>query len=318
MRREPASTFSAREYAEGILTGDEALVERSRFRALLAALDARLIASSGLSRLARTRRQTHELADRALASLDLFASALQRSRPTLESERESLRPKLDAFEGAVVRAATTMRERGSALRTSIDERGTLMRDALIRALASRRWTRRTSRASATAFGSTSWSTRSWQTSWEASRDVAPLGRRGTARRNRSRAQRGPAFRDRRALPAFETVLDRHQIGVLEIAAQRFGAQPGSGAWSDDLETALRSSIVLGAIGGPGVSFVHAIASRFASSAYGTYMKRELLADLHGTFFPRSKATSPHSSSGSPPRSAPATTPQRRSTCCAST
>lgn len=276
--------LSAREYAEGILTGDEALVERSRFRALLAALDARLIASSGLSRLARTRRQTHELADRALASLDLFASALQRSRATLESERESLRPKLDAFEGSVVRAATTMRERGSALRTSIDERGTLMREALIRALASALDTADIARIRDRIRLHIMVDTILANVVGSFARDVAPLAvaeLRAGIDRARSDIRRFAATE----LPAFETVLDRHQIGVLEIAAQRFGAQPGSGAWSDDLETALRSSIVLGAIGGPGVSFVHAIASRFATSAYGTYMKRELLADLRGTFFP---------------------------------
>ena len=40
----------------------------------------------------------------------------------------------------------------------------------------------------------------------------------------------------------------------------------SGAWSVDLETGLRGTIVLGALGGPSVSLVTAIAARFASGA----------------------------------------------------
>ncbi len=276
--------LSAREYAEGVLTHDDALVERSRFRTLLAALDARLVASSGLSRLARTRRQTHEYADRALASLDLFAAALQRPRATLEAERESLRPKLDAFEGAVVRAATTMREGGAVLRSAIDERGARMRESLIRALGAALDTADIARIRDRNRLHILVDTNLAGVVGSFAREIAPLAA-AALRAGVERARDDIRLFAAGELPAFETVLDRHHVGLLDIAALRFGAAPGTGAWSDDLESALRSSIVLGAIGGPGVSFVHAIASRFAGAAHDTYMKRELLADLRATFFP---------------------------------
>jgi hypothetical protein len=70
-----------------------------------------------------------------------------------------------------------------------------------------------------------------------------------------------------------------RLPVTEDAARAFGADASSGAWSSDLETGLRSSVVLGALGGPAVGLVDAIARRFAAAPGDSYMKRELLADL---------------------------------------
>jgi len=81
-----------------------------------------------------------------------------------------------------------------------------------------------------------------------------------------------------------TALSVERLPVTEDAAHAFGADPSSGAWSTDLETGLRSSIVLGALGGPAVGLVDAIARRFAAHPAGVYMKRELLADLDASLY----------------------------------
>jgi hypothetical protein len=70
-----------------------------------------------------------------------------------------------------------------------------------------------------------------------------------------------------------------RLPITEDAARAFDADPASGAWSVDVETGLRGTIVLNALGGPSVSLVSAIAARFASRQSGQYMKRELIADL---------------------------------------
>ena len=80
-------------------------------------------------------------------------------------------------------------------------------------------------------------------------------------------------------------LGAERLPVTEDAARAFGGNASSGAWSTDLETGLRSSIVLGALGGPAVGFVDRIARRFAAVPPGAYMKRELLADLEAGIYP---------------------------------
>ncbi len=80
-------------------------------------------------------------------------------------------------------------------------------------------------------------------------------------------------------------LAAERLPLTEDAAEAFGGDPASGAWSTDLETGLRSSIVLGALGGPAVGLVDAIARRFGAAPPGAYMKRELLADLDAGVYP---------------------------------
>jgi hypothetical protein len=57
-------------------------------------------------------------------------------------------------------------------------------------------------------------------------------------------------------------------------------------WGDDPERAVCAAIVLEAIGGPAIGLVHEIATRFASRPPGSYMKRELTADLRATIWPQ--------------------------------
>ncbi|HEY0613224.1 MAG TPA: hypothetical protein VGC96_01230, partial [Candidatus Elarobacter sp.] len=87
-----------------------------------------------------------------------------------------------------------------------------------------------------------------------------------------------ADRDRVLAPLLDAIA-AERLPVTEDAAHAFGGDASSGAWSTDLETGLRSTIVLGALGGPAVGLVDAIARRFAAAPPDAYMKRELLADL---------------------------------------
>ncbi|HKU81473.1 MAG TPA: dynamin family protein, partial [Candidatus Tumulicola sp.] len=72
----------------------------------------------------------------------------------------------------------------------------------------------------------------------------------------------------------------------DVAARAFGAQPGTSLWSGNVRDAIAATIVLEAIGGPAIGIVADVATRFASRPPGSYMKRELLADLRGEIFPR--------------------------------
>jgi hypothetical protein len=76
------------------------------------------------------------------------------------------------------------------------------------------------------------------------------------------------------------------LRVADYAAVRLGGEPGTGAWSRNLTTGIRSTIVLEGIGGPTVAFVHAVGSAFAAHVRGRYMKRELGTDLRERFFPQ--------------------------------
>nr|MDQ6943068.1 dynamin family protein [Candidatus Eremiobacteraeota bacterium] len=58
----PVFPLSAREYAEGLLTGDDALIAQSRFREFLGALDASLVATTGRSRLRRAAAEARRVA----------------------------------------------------------------------------------------------------------------------------------------------------------------------------------------------------------------------------------------------------------------
>ncbi|MGB6060422.1 MAG: dynamin family protein, partial [Candidatus Aquilonibacter sp.] len=72
----------------------------------------------------------------------------------------------------------------------------------------------------------------------------------------------------------------------DAAARAFGAEPGTSLWSGSARDAIAATIVLEAIGGPAIGLVHEIATRFAIQQSGSYMKRELIADLRAEIFPR--------------------------------
>jgi predicted GTPase len=284
----PVFPLSAREYAESLLTGDAALRAQSRFGEFLGALDASLVATTGRSRLRRAAGEARRIATRAADALAFDAAALESERDVLERQRASIALPLDAFDGAAAAAADRLREMGEHLAATTRARGEAARAALARTLVRAFDTADVARLRdrqklhilvddvlATAIG-------------RFAMDAAEL----VARRVRAEAQAASASvvaaaraadHDGILAPLLDAVATE-RLPVTEDAASAFGADPSSGAWSSDLETGLRSSIVLGALGGPAVGLVDAIARRFAAAPPGGYMKRELLADLDGSIY----------------------------------
>jgi GTP-binding protein EngB required for normal cell division len=285
----PVFPLSAREYAEGLLEHDDALIAQSRFREFLAALDASLVATTGRSRLRRAAAEARRVATRAADALAFDANALEMPPEDLRARRDAAAPALDAFDAAAAAAQTRLSDAGANLAAATRERGEQARTALARTLMRTFDTADVARLRdraklhilvddvlATAIG-------------RFAADAAEL----VAKRLRDEAKgasAGPVEAAREAdgelvlAPLLDAVA-AERLPVTEDAARAFGADASSGAWSTDLETGLRSSIVLGALGGPAVGLVDAIARRFAAAPPGSYMKRELLADLGAGIYP---------------------------------
>jgi GTPase SAR1 family protein len=285
----PVFPLSAREYAEGLLTHDDALIAQSRFREFLGALDASLVATTGRSRLRRAAAEARRVATRAADALAFDADALETPAGELHARRAAVAPALDAFDAAAAAARARLDDAGANLATEIRGRGEAMRAALARTLARAFDTADVARLRdraklhilvddvlATAVG-------------RFAGDAAEL----VAKRLRDEAKGASASvvaaaRDADREHVLAPLLDAvaaERLPVTEDAARAFGADASSGAWSTDLETGLRSSIVLGALGGPAVGLVDAIARRFAAAPPDAYMKRELLADLDAGIYP---------------------------------
>jgi hypothetical protein len=285
----PVFPLSAREYAEGFLTGDDALVAQSRFGEFRGALDASLVATTGRSRLRRAAAEARRVATRAADALSFDAAALELPADVLRARRAALAPALDAFGQAATAARLRLADTGAKLAAATNGRGTETRTTLARTLLRTFDTADVARLRdraklhilvddvlATAVG-------------RFAADAAEV----VAKRLRDEAKAASASvvdaaRDADADGVMAPLLDAlaaERLPVTEDAARAFGADASSGAWSTDLETGLRSSIVLGALGGPAVGLVDAIARRFAAAPPGRYMKRELLADLDAGIYP---------------------------------
>jgi GTPase SAR1 family protein len=279
----PVFPLSAREYAEGLLAHDEALIAQSRFGEFLGALDASLVATTGRSRLRRAAGEARRVATRAADALAFDAEALETPTTMLRGKRDAAAPALDAFDAAAAAAASRLSEAGANLAATTRARGEATRTTLARTLTRAFDTADVARLRdraklhilvddvlATAIG-------------RFAMDAAEL----VAKRVRDEAQAASASvvsaahgadPDGVLAPLLDAIA-AERLPVTEDAAHAFGGDASSGAWSADLETGLRSSIVLGALGGPAVGLVDAIARRFAAVPPGGYMKRELLADL---------------------------------------
>jgi len=285
----PVFPLSAREYAEGLLTRDDGLVAQSRFREFLDALDASLVATTGRSRLRRAAAEARRVATRAADALAFDADALETPEDELRARRAAVAPPLDAFVAAAREAERRLDEAGASLAADTRAHGARTRTALARTLM-RTFDvadvgRLRDRAKlhilvddvlATAIG-------------RFAADTAEL----VAKRLRedAKAATGAVVAAARAADADGILapllgaIAAERLPVTEDAARAFGGDAASGAWSADLETGLRSTIVLGALGGPAVGLVDAIATRFAAVPPGAYMKRELLADLDASVYP---------------------------------
>jgi hypothetical protein len=256
--------ISAYEYALGTLDGDRDLRERSGFPALLAALDRTLLERAVAARVTRAVQtiayllhETRERNERMAALLEAPPAALAETHVRAEREVEERERSLLRERDEIGRAAEERR-------AWIAERSEGLVAETLRTLAS-------------------------------TLDVADIER--IRDRNKLHGLVDAAFSS--VLNAFADDVasdtaralerasrDRQGLAVADLVAPCLGGEPGTGAWSRDLAAGIRSTIVLGALGGPAVTFVHAIGRAFAAHAHGAYMKRELGADLRERLFPQ--------------------------------
>jgi predicted GTPase len=260
-------SVSARDFAVGALEGDAAATDASGFPALLAGLERSLEARAQAARVVRTRAVLRALATKTGARIRRAAALAETDAASLESARARALVDLAERERALGRERDDTLRAGAERQAWIVERGAALAERASRALG-------------------------------AAIDVADI------ERVRDRA-RFHSLVDATVAPiwtayAIEVANDvaraldriaktRDGLRVADLAALRLGGEPGTGAWSRDLAAGITSTIVLGAIGGPTVAFVQAVGQAFASRRAGTYMKRELGADLAATFVPAFEA-----------------------------
>jgi hypothetical protein len=285
----PVFPLSAREYAEGLLTGDETLLAQSRFREFFDALDASLVATTGRSRLRRAAAETRRIATRAADALVFDAEALAAPAEALRARRAAIAPALDALDAAAADAQARLAATGTAVADALRAQGEAMRTALVRTLLRTLDTadvaRLRDRAKLHILVDDVLASAIGRFAADAAELVAKRLREGVRAASGAIVDAARGADPAGALGPLLDALAAERLPVTEDAARAFGADPASGAWSTDLETGLRSSIVLGALGGPAVGLVDAIARRFAAAPPGAYMKRELSADLGATIYP---------------------------------
>jgi len=256
-------SVSARDFAAGTLDDDVALRESSGFPALLAGLERSLQRRAQAARVERSLAVMHDLCTSTSARIRRDVVLAETERPALEAERTRALERLRERERALGRERDEVARAGVEREAWVIAHGTALAERATRALG-------------------------------AAIDVADIERirdRGkfhslvdaTVAPVWSAFANDVAGHVARALERIARV--RGGVRVAEFAALRLGGVPGTGAWSRDLASGIASTIVLGAIGGPTVGFVHGVSSRFGSARFGTYMKRELGQDLHAEFFP---------------------------------
>ncbi|HEV3154139.1 MAG TPA: dynamin family protein [Candidatus Baltobacteraceae bacterium] len=261
--------LSARTYVEGRLRGDRASIEQSRFEPFVTALDASLVRNTGRARLARAAAGVRQASEDAIARIDRDLAMLSLGEDRLRALRNEAQPRVDTLQTFV--AAAQQEARGAADRTAsaLEERGKLLADDAERALGQ-------------AFDIT---------------DVARLRDRprlhilvdrvlGESVEIFAREVAAAVASDyaQAAAAAQAQLALRFSFG--QAAASAFGSSGQNNLWSEQPDSALAATIVLEAIGGPAISLVESISSGFASAPQGTYMKRELIADLRAHIWPR--------------------------------
>lgn len=254
---------SAHDYAQATLDGDAPLAQDSGFPAMLASLERSLEARAQTARVARTLSLAHQIAASNAARVARAAMLLQTTAADLKRERHTAEAELTEHERALSRACDEIELAGGARRAWIATAGTTVRERAARALATtidvadidRIRDRGKLHALVDATLAPVWNAFAAEVAGDVGRELDQIGRRHA------------------------------ELRLTDLAALRLGGEPGTGAWSRDLARGIASTIVLGAIGGPAVSFVAAVAHGFANRPHGTYMKRELGADLAATLLP---------------------------------
>jgi predicted GTPase len=261
--------LSAREYVDGTLANDAALVATSRFREFTSALDASLIRRTGRSRLRRAHDRATAIAADAMAQIGRDLEMLALDAPALRTRSSAVEPVLAQTEERG-RAEQHMLDTASAqMRERMRARGAHLADDVERAL-----------------------DRVFDTA-----DVARLRDRARLHslvdRVIARAVGDFAQSTARAATAdFDAAVERAR-GIVPLrwapsdaAARAFRGEPAAALWNGELDAAIAATIVLEAVGGPSIALVHDVATRFATRPPGGYMKRELAADLRSEIFPR--------------------------------
>jgi GTPase Era involved in 16S rRNA processing len=260
--------LSAREYAKGVEEHDAALMEHSRFPKFLAALDASLVRNTGRARVRRACEEISRGCAGVLARITRDREMLALGAGVLQERRAQAEPRIGAMQQFVDGAKTTTAASSQRLVQALKERGeTLAQDA--------------QRALGHAFDTA---------------DVARL--RDRARLHiivdRTLGEAAEVFAQEVSSAIFSEYERAQQFAEEQIplrfsfsraAAHAFGASGGSNAWTEEPQQTLCATIVLEALGGPAISLVQQIATRFAASPPGAYMKRELTADLRETIWP---------------------------------
>ena len=261
--------LSARQYVEGTLRDDPQLVERSRFPRFVSALDASLVRNSGRARLHRAREQSALAAGDGIERIDRDTEMLALGREELERRRAAAQPQVAELQRFANEARTKTLAASERMAAALRERGALLADEAEHAL-----------------------TQAFDTA-----DIARLRDRARLHMlvDRTLAETAELFASEVSAAVYadyerELQSSRAHLPMrfsfARAAAQAFGTGGHGSTWSEDPERALCATIVLEAIGGPAIALVHAIASRFASAVPGSYMKRELTADLRATIWPQ--------------------------------
>ncbi|GAC1613714.1 MAG: hypothetical protein NVS4B5_01290 [Vulcanimicrobiaceae bacterium] len=260
-------SVSARDYAAGTLESDAELRDRSGFPALLDGLQRSLERRVQSARIDRTLAVLHELSAKTAARVRRAGVLAETSGETLARERDRAASDLVERERALGRERDDVARAGAERGAWIRDHGTALAERVTRALA-------------------------------AAIDVADIERIRDRGKFHSLVDGtvAPVWRAfaldvaSHVARALERIAkSRTDLRVADLAALRLGGLPGTGAWSRDLASGIASTIVLGAIGGPTVTFVHAVGRAFRAAPYGTYMKRELGRDLTATLFPALEA-----------------------------
>ncbi len=259
---------SARQYVEGILRNDPALVERSRFTEFLSALDASLVRNTGRARLRIARDQAKQAATDEIQRLGRDRAMIALPPDELARRRAQAQPRIAQTEQAVQAMKSGAEQTADRLEQALRERGTVLAEDAQNAL---------SHAFDTA-------------------DVARLRDRarlhilvdrtlGEAVEVFAQEASAAVFAEyERALESAKETLPV-RFSFEQAASAAFGASGSTSLWNEDPRAALCATIVLEAIGGPAIALVHAIGTRFGVARPDTYMKRELTADLRATIWP---------------------------------
>jgi predicted GTPase len=261
--------LSAREYVEGEMRGDERAIDESRFPRFLTALDASLIRNTGRARLRRVSDRVQAAVSDAVAQIEGDLAMLALDERALSDRRAKLVPALAQLDAAAHTQRDALLLIGHDVRTATNDRTDDLAGDL-------------------------------ETAFSQAFDTADVARlRDRARLHiivdRVMASVVAEFAQHAsanvvelldaALARAEAILP-FRFSTNDAAARAFEAHPGTSLWSGDIKSAIAATIVLESIGGPAIGLVHDIATRFASRPPGSYMKRELTADLRAEVFPR--------------------------------